>query len=122
MITGKLNLAALTHVKLELDGQKGKVKGIFIPLEINDLFEGAEDKGGGIYLNIVAFDMKEPKEYATHIMKQSFSKEKREKMTKEEQDALPILGNLKTGNSAPVEANNNPAPENTFTPTDKLPF
>lgn len=122
MITGRLNLAALTHVKMECPGKNGLVKGIFIPLEINNLFEGKEDKGGNIYIDIVAFEMKDKKDYATHIVKQSLSKEKREAMTKEQLDAMPILGNLKSVESAPVEANNNPNPGQVFTPTNDLPF
>lgn len=117
MITGKINLSALTHVKMSVKGQSGNdVEGIFIPLDINRLFRG---KDGATYLSLVAFDMKEPKEWGTHIIKQSISKEEREKMGETE---MPILGNLKVGevtHQAPV---NNAGGENTFTPEDKLPF
>lgn len=90
MITGKLNLAALTHVKFKSD--KG-ADCILIPIKENNLFFSEK---GAVYIDIIAFDMKEPKDYATHIVKQSFSKEVRETMTESEKNNQPILGNLKT--------------------------
>ena len=119
MITGKLNLAALKHVVFEQKGKSGMVKGIFIPIEANTLFEGKE---GAVYLDLVAFEMKEKKDYATHIVKQNFSKEVREKMSDEEKSAQPILGNLNADSGAPREANNNPEPGAVFTPEKDLPF
>ena len=37
MITGSINLAALTHVEMEVKGKNGQVKGVFIPLEVNKM-------------------------------------------------------------------------------------
>lgn len=90
MITGKLNLAALQHVSMEVNGKNGKIKGIFLPIEVNKLFVG---KNGALYLDIVAFENKT--EFSTHIIKQSFNKKTREAMSEDERKALPILGNLK---------------------------
>jgi len=122
MITGSINLAALKYVNMEKKGKDGKpLKGMFIPLEANYL---QEHSSGGVYLNIVGFEMKEVKDYATHIVKQSFSKKERELMEEEILKNLPILGNLKT-NSGPVSgADNNAANGDVFDSEtdDDLPF
>ena len=125
MITGKIALTGLKHVLMEKKGQSGMVKGIFIPITANDLF--FSDKTNTVYLDLVAFEMKaQGKNGETHIVKQSLSKDKREKMSKEEQNAMPILGNLKaeTGGGGYIETVNNPAPDQIWgedTSTD-LPF
>ena len=119
LITGSINLAALTHVKMEVKGKSGQVKGVFIPLDVNKI---QEHEKGGVFLNVVGFEMKEEKDWATHIVKQSLSKEVREKMSKEELEAMPILGNLKASDDQPTAVNNNAAEEKTFTPEDDLLF
>lgn len=93
MIGGKINLAKLKHVLMEKKGKGGNpVKGIFIPIKLNDLFEG---KDGNVYLDIIAFEVKEKKEgFGTHIVKQSLPKEIREGMTEEQKNNEPIIGNL----------------------------
>ena len=93
MIGSKLNLAVLKHKVLELKGKSGMIEGIFIPIEANQLFYSKEK--GNVYLDLVGFDIKNPAEGQkdTHLVKQSFSKEVREKMTKEEIEAVPVIGN-----------------------------
>jgi hypothetical protein len=109
MITGSINMAALKYVIMEKKGKDGNpVKGMFIPINVNHL---KEHENGGIYLNLVAFDMKEPKDWGTHTIKQSFTKIEREAMGEEAYSKLPILGNLKAGGSAPAAADNNAAPD-----------
>lgn len=98
MIKLGINLSELKHVIMTKKGQSGDVKGIFIPLEVNHLEQN--EKNGNVYLNMVAFEMKEPKDWADHIIKQSLPKEVREAMTDEEKKNEPILGNLKTGENA----------------------
>ena len=105
---------------MEKQGKSGKVKGLFIPYEVNKLF--VSEKTGAVYLDIVAFKLKEPQEHSTHIVKQSFSKDERDKMTEEEQKNKPILGNLNVKEGNFTEANNNAAPGKTFTEKDDLPF
>jgi hypothetical protein len=121
-ISGKLNLAALTHIKRKMKNKEGEEFDLLIiPIQKNNLFQGKE---GAVYIDIIGFEMKEPKEYATHIVKQSFSKKDREKMPKEQLDNLPILGNLnelkdtfnETNNSADSNDNEN------FDDIDDLPF
>lgn len=118
-IFGSINLAAFKHVEMETKGKSGMVKGIFIPLEANKL---EKHEKGGIYFNIAAFQMKEPKEYATHIVKQSLPKEVREKMTDEEKNAEPLFGNLKVSSGEPTPANNDAGEGKVFKPEDNLPF
>jgi len=90
MIGGKINLASLTHV---IQTAKSGQECIVIPVDTNKLFKSEK---GNIYLDIIAFDVKNPAEGQkdTHIVKQSLQKEVREKMSEEELNAMPILGNL----------------------------
>ncbi len=118
MIGGKLNLAKLEHVLMEKKGQNGMVECIVIPIAKNHLFKG---KDGNIYLDLIAFDLKEQKDGNTHLIKQSLPKEVREKMSKEEQNAMPVLGNLSIlggGDSKP----NNAAAGVMLGDEDDLPF
>lgn len=117
MIKGRINLQSLIHTKMEVKGKSGQVKGVFIPLANNHLFEGEK----GIYLDIVAFEMKEPKDYATHVVKQSLPKDVREKMTDDQKRDQPIIGNLQTNNTQESHSGdvNGGAVAN---PDDDLPF
>jgi len=122
MITGSINLAAMKYVIMEKKGKNGQpLKGMFIPIEANRL---QEHSSGGIYLNVVAFDMKEPKDWATHIVKQSFTKKEREAMGEDEVSSLPILGNIKVSDGSPVATDNNAAPDQVVDAEgdDDLPF
>lgn len=89
----KINLAAFIHTTLKVKGKAGnEVEGIFIPFEKNNIFKGTK----GHYVDLIAFPIKNKSNDSrdTHLIKQSFSKEKRESMTKEQQDNLPIIGNM----------------------------
>lgn len=119
MITGKINLAALKHVAMEKKGKSGMVKGMFIPIEANNLFKS--EKSGAVYLDIVAWDLKEPQEHSTHLVKQSLPKDVREKMSKEEISKMPIIGNLNISTGY-AEANNDAGNGQTFDENDDLPF
>jgi len=116
MITGKINLGALKYVNFTT--KKG-AKCMLIPFDANNLFAGEK----GIYLGIVAFDIapEKQKDGQTHLIKQSFSKEKRESMNPEEVKALPIIGSLSTSFAA-KDINNNVDPKKEFEENDDLPF
>lgn len=97
---GKINLAALAShriMEISVAGSTEKIKAIVIPIEKNHLH--LSDKGN-VYLDLVAYKMKEPSKdkdgavTQTHLIKQSLPKEIREKMTKEELMAQPIMGSL----------------------------
>ena len=120
-----INLSALTHQVMTT--KKGTM-GMFIPFELNDLkpYEKEGNAKGNVYLNLVAWGAKDESgidDYGnSHSIKQSFSKELSEKMTKEEKYAKPYLGNAKPfsvgGGSSEV---NNAAVEGVVG-EDDLPF
>lgn len=99
-ISIKLNLRQLKHV---ITKTKKGTKCLLIPISENDLFEGEK----GIYLDITAWELKTKNDGKdTHILKQSFLKEKYESMSKEEKESLPIFGAAKVWNGQ-----NEPAPQ-----------
>jgi len=124
-VTQKINLAALKHVEMEFPKTDGtKIKGMFIPYEANHIF--VSDKGSR-NIDLISFELKEKKEWGTHMTKQSLPKDVREKMTDEEKNAMPIFGNLNLDSQkAATESSSNAAPGGVFDPTttcgDDLPF
>jgi hypothetical protein len=91
-ISGKLNLLMLKGAVKKMKAQSGEIDCLIIPIDQNNLFRGEK----GIYLDLIAFELNKKQENSkdTHLVKQSFSKEFREKFSKEELDKMPILGNL----------------------------
>jgi hypothetical protein len=90
----KLENACIITVK----GKTQSKKGVFIPIEENDLYISLDEalKPKGAFLGINAWVLKSKGQYGdTHLLKVNLSKERRESMTKEEIDALPIIGNMK---------------------------
>lgn len=117
MITLKLNFTQLKHSVRKMKGASGEMDCLVIPIDLNKLYKGEK----GVYLNLIAFEVKEKKGDSkdTHLLKQSFTKEERDNMTEEQVNALPILGNMRIWepqeqNAVEIE----PVPEET---TD-LPF
>lgn len=83
-ISTKINLLAIPGAKrTELEGKNGKVAVIAIPIEYANLYNGEK----GVYLDLIGFDVKAPREGSkdTHLVKQSLPKEK-------QTDNMPILG------------------------------
>ncbi len=101
MKTTSINLAGLKNASVIMSGKNKDVECLLIPIELANLNKSEK---GGIYLNLIHFEMKEPKDYGDHIVKQSLPKEVREKMSEEEQKAMPILGNSKFAGQAKTEA------------------
>lgn len=94
MITLKINLLNLKGAMKNMKTKSGKeVLTYCIPVEMNNLYQGEK----GLYLDMVAFEVKEKKNDSkdTHLIKQSLSKDVRKAMTEEEKRAMPILGNLR---------------------------
>lgn len=90
----KLKNACIINVK----GKTGEKQGVFIPIEDNKLFISKDESNRvkGAYLNFVAFENKQPGKFGdTHMIKRSFDKDTRSKMSEEEKRAIPILGNMK---------------------------
>lgn len=92
-VSAKINLMQLNAVRKMFNAGAGPIECLVIPIEKNKLFVGEK----GIYLDIVGFEVKEPKKDSkdTHILKQSFNKEEREKMSDEVLKSMPILGNMR---------------------------
>ena len=89
----KIDLSKLSGAAVvDLTGRSGQpTKCVVIPVETNHIFVGQK----GIYLDLCAFEMKNPKFEATHTLKQSLPKAVRDAMTDEQRSAMPILGDLK---------------------------
>jgi len=66
-------------------------KCILLPIESNYLIE----KGDAIILNAIAYDLKNPTPYKTHLIKQFFDKEIYNSMPFGLRENMPIIGNLK---------------------------
>lgn len=65
---------------------------IVIPVDDNpEMFLGEK----GCYINFTAFEVTNSQYGDSHLVKGDLPKEKREKMTQEERDAMPILGNMR---------------------------
>lgn len=110
----KLDLSKLNHVVRELPKKGGgTTKVIILDGPSNHLF--FSDKGS-VYLDLVAFENKEIKFDNTHSIKQSLSKEIRDKMTEDQIKSMPFLGNMKPiGGSSNNQANQTTgAPDTSF--------
>ena len=112
----KLNLAGLKHTVQKMKGANGEVEVLIIPIDANHLYRGEK----GMYLDLTAFELKEPKDKNTHLLKQSLPKEVYTVQTDEEKKAMPILGNVLTWDST-GSGSNEPAVQ-TSTPGQALPW
>lgn len=94
-----INLLRLKNVLItECKGKTMTKKGLFIPIEDNDLYVSLDEnlKPKAVLLDLVAWELKEEGKYGdTHIIKQAFSKEFRDAMTEDEYKKQPILGSMK---------------------------
>lgn len=123
--SGKLNLLKFRNACIvSVAGRTATKKGIFIPIEDNNLFISADEnlRPKGAYLDFIAWENQQPGKYGdTHSLRQSLAKDVRERMTEEEQKAIPFIGNMK-----PYELQN--AAQSTYAPAvevyaeDDLPF
>lgn len=82
----KLKGAFVTNLK----GKTATKRCLIIPVDDAGLFIGEK----GVYLNLTAIEMQNPKFSDTHCIKPDIPKEQREAMTPEEQKAVPIIGGL----------------------------
>ena len=118
-ISSRINLLNLKCSVVNMKAKNGMMDCLVIPIELNSLFKS--DKG--VYLDLIAFELANKKEGSkdTHIVKQSFNKEKREAMTEEEVKAMPILGNhaVWSDGQSSQEPTSSAAPVNE---NDDLPF
>ena len=102
-----LNLQSLKNAFVkEFKGTTSTKKCICIPIEENDLYEGKN----GVYLNLVAWANDKLKDEKTHLVKQSFSKQFRERTSQEELKNSPIIGDVKPIQGQTNQTQNAPAP------------
>lgn len=87
----KLQGAFVTNLK----GKTATKRCLIIPVDEAGLFVGQK----GVYLNMTAIEMQDPKFAETHCLKVNLDKERYEAMTEEERRAQPIIGGMK-----PLEA------------------
>lgn len=112
-----------TGITVLTSSKTGKAKKcVIIPIEDNDFIINEH----GVSVNLIAFPY-DGKETQTHLIKQSFSKEKRDAMTEEEKMELPILGCIwKPKEHTPESSDSYSAPqqfcENGSNQIDDLPF
>ena len=83
----KLQGAFVTNLK----GKTATKRCLIIPVDESGLFVGEK----GVYLNMTAIEMENPKFSETHCVKVSLDKEKFEALTEEQRRALPIIGGMK---------------------------
>ena len=114
--------AGITTLTSSKTGKSKKC--VIIPIEDNNLLVNEH----GISINLIGFPY-DGKESQTHLIKQSFPKEKRDAMTEEEKRALPILGCVwKPKECMPETSDNYSVPqqfsedESSQGATDDLPF
>jgi len=118
-ISTKVNLAALKNAAIIKSGKNKDVDCILIPIDQNHLFKSEK---GAVYLDLQGFELKNPKEGSkdTYLVKQSLPKEVFTKMTDEEKNAMPILGNHIVWGGAGAERTETGAKE--AASEDDLPF
>lgn len=91
-ISLKTNLLTLQGAtRMDIKGKNGDVKCLVIPIELANLYDGEK----GVYLDQTAIPLTNPREGSkdTHLLKQSFGKEKFAAMSDDEKKAIPIMGN-----------------------------
>ena len=98
-VRGSIDLMKLESAcVVTLTGKTSKKKGIFIPIDDNDLQVSLDEnlKVKKVFLNFVNWALNEEGKYGdTHITKQAFSEEFRSQLTEEELKQMPILGSMK---------------------------
>lgn len=95
----KLNLLKLEKAAVvSLQGKTKKVKCIVIPVEENDIYVSQDENTGAAksaYLDLIAWESREPKFGDTHYVRQSFSETFTQAMGKDALQERPILGNAR---------------------------
>ena len=94
----KINLMKLKRAGImSIQGRGETLRCLVIPVEENHLFISSDEqnKPKVAYLDLTAWELRNPKYDETHMIKQSLPKEVREQMSDEELKAQPIIGGLK---------------------------
>ena len=110
---------------MSVKGRTQTKRCLVIPIDDNHFFVSANADGTpkAVYMDLVAYALREAKYDQTHLVKQSLPKEIKEQMTEEQLKGMPILGGAKPFNNAPVnQANTCNAPFMQSGNDDDLPF
>lgn len=94
----KINLMKLKRAGImSIQGRGETLRCLVIPVEENHLFISSDEqnKPKAAYLDLTAWELRNPKYEETHMIKQSLPKEVREQMSDEELKTQPIIGGLK---------------------------
>ena len=75
---------------INLKGKTATKQCLVIPVDGSGLFVGEK----GVYLNMTAVEMREPRYGDTHCVKINLDKDAYSALTEEERKAIPILGGL----------------------------
>ena len=89
----KVQGAFITNIK----GKTATKQCLVIPIEDSGLYVGEK----GIYLNLTATEMQEPKFGDTHFLKVNLDKEAYNALTEDERMAIPIIGGMRAIESKP---------------------
>lgn len=123
--SGKLNLLKFRNACIvSVAGRTATKKGVFIPIDDNNLFISVDEnlRSKGAYIDFIAWENQQAGKYGdTHSLRQSLSKEVRERMTEDEQKLIPFIGNMKPYELQNAAANAN-APVVEVYSEDDLPF
>jgi hypothetical protein len=93
-ISISLTLTGLIHGRQQILGKNGDlVDCLIIPIDINNLIRLKDEKTIKLQLIAWPYKNKMPDRKDTHYIKQSFKKEELEKLSEEERNNLPFLGN-----------------------------
>lgn len=121
---GKQNLLKFKNSCIvNIKGKNSTKKGVFIPIEDNNLFVTADEnlKPKGAYVDFIAWENQQPGKYGdTHSLRQSLPKEVREKMNEQELKEIPFFGNMKPYEQ--INAANSVAAQTMSVEEDDLPF
>lgn len=109
--SGKLNLIKLKNAcVLSVNGKTGSKKGVFIPIEDNNIFVSTDEnnKARCAYLDFSVFENRQASRYGdTHMIKPRVGKEIRAQMSEEDKRAIPIIGNMR-----PLDSQSPSVPQN----------
>lgn len=117
----KLNLLKLRGATVRnVQGHTATKRCIIIPVdECESMFLGER----GCYLDLTAIEMQNPKYNDTHCIKPYMPRDKREAMTEEERNAIPIVGGLHAlERTQPTMQVNGTMGADAFAPDEDLPF
>ena len=82
----KIKGAAMINLK----GKTATKRCLVIPVDDSGLFVGEK----GVYLNMTAVEMREPRYGDTHLVKVNLDREAYNALSEEERNAIPILGGM----------------------------